>query len=224
MKRFGFIQDAMTNLHEAVLYSRPTIDPLTHMGADKESTREFILGFHNYASMLGRELAHFLNTEGSKSLLDVGCGPGTYAFSLGTRNKDLELYLIDNPDVLEIAKEIEGRYPLKNRVHYMPLDVMKEAIPGKYDIILVSNLLVGMGEEGSRDLIKRLSDALNKGGSLVIQAQFLREDRPEKWPIFLDLEILCTTTNGRNHSAAETEGWLKEAGFRNIEFSSMTVF
>jgi len=222
---FHLYQTALLKLDEAVLESRPTIDPSTHIGRDKESTREFILGFQNYASLLGKELAHFVSTAECRSLLDLGCGPGTYAFHLGMGNPNLELYLLDNHEVLEIAREVQNKYSLENKVYYLPLDAMKDEIPGSYDIVLVSNMLVGLGENESRQLIKRLYGSVNKGGSLIIQAQYLRDDRlGERWPVFLDLMMLCTTPNGRNHSERETRMWLEEAGFRNIESCSMTIF
>jgi SAM-dependent methyltransferase len=214
----------LQKLDEAVLHSRPTVDPSIHLGGDRESTRSFTLSMHNYASLRGKELADFLDTSGCGSLLDLGCGPGTYAFHLGMRNPGLDLYLADHPVVLETTKEIQTRYPLKNDVHYLPLDALKDDIPGSYDMILVSNMLHGLGEHASRTLIKRLYSSVNHGGSLVVQAQYLQDDRlGGRWPIFLDLIQLCVTENGRNHSPGETRRWLEEAGFRDIEFCSMTL-
>jgi SAM-dependent methyltransferase len=216
---------AFAKLDEAVLNSGPTIDPSAHIGGNQDSTREFILGFHNYALLRGKELAHFLSTEGCKSMLDLGCGPGTYSFQLGMKNPDLALYLLDLPEVLEITKEVQANFPLKNEIHYLPLDAIKSDIPGSYDLILVSNMLVGLSQEESRALIKRLYDSVNPGGSLVVQAQFLRDDRmgPE-WPVVLDLMMLCSTPDGRNHAPQETTAWLNEAGFKETEFCSMTFF
>jgi SAM-dependent methyltransferase len=206
-------------------YLGDLIASLDYFGGNQDSTREFILGFHNYALLRGKELAHFLSTAGCKSMLDLGCGPGTYAFQLGMENHDLALYLLDLPEVLEITKEVQANFPLKNKVHYLPMDAIKSDIPGSYDMILVSNMLVGLSQEESRALIKRLYDSVNPGGSLVIQAQFLRDDRfgPE-WPVVLDLMMLCSTPNGRNHAPEETTAWLKEAGFIDMEFCSMTFF
>jgi hypothetical protein len=63
------------------------------------------------------------------------------------------------------------------------------------------------------------------GGSLVIQAQYLQDDRRGgRWPVFLDLIQLCITRHGRNHSVAETRGWLEEAGFTQVEHRSMSVY
>jgi SAM-dependent methyltransferase len=214
----------LSKLNEAILKSGPTIEPSAHLGGDSESTRSFALSMHNYASLRGTELADFLSTAGCKSLMDIGCGPGTYAFQLGLRNSTLDLYLADHPIVLETAKEIQIRYPLKNDIYYVPLDAMKDDIPGSYDMILVSNMLHGLGEDASRTLIKRLYKSISPGGSLVIQAQYLRDDRlGGRWPIFLDLIQLCVTESGRNHSPEETRGWLEEAGFRNVEFCAMTL-
>ncbi|HLE57286.1 MAG TPA: methyltransferase, partial [Rhodothermia bacterium] len=105
----------------------------------------------------------------------------------------------------------------------LPLDALSDEIPGSYDMILVSNVLHGLGEDASRQLIKRLYRLVNPKGSLVIQAQFIRDDRlGGRWPIFLDLVQLCVTTEGRNHAPGETGRWLEEAGFTRIEFCPMT--
>ena len=214
----------LLKLDEAVRKSQPTIEPSKHAGADREATRSFTLSMHNYATLRGKELADFLSTTACKSLLDLGCGSGTYAFHLGARNPSLELYLLDHPVVLETAREIQTRYSLENKIHYLPLDALKDDIPGSYDMILVSNILHGLGEDGSRKLIKRLYNSVAHGGSLVIQAQFLRDDRlGGRWPIFLDLMMLCATTTGRNHSRRETTLWLEEAGFKEVEFCPMTM-
>jgi SAM-dependent methyltransferase len=225
IRNMDYFRAALSKVDEAILKSGPTIDPSTHLGGDEESTQEFVLAMHNYALLHGEELAHFLDTTVCKSLLDLGCGPGTYAFHLGMHNPGLKLYLLDRPEVLEFAAGIQTRYPLKNEIHYLPLDAMKDRIPGSYDMILVSNMLHMLGEEENRTLINRLHRSVNQGGSLVIQARYLQDDRlGGRSAIFLDLLQLCITPNGRNHSVAETRRWLEEAGFINIEYCSMTLF
>jgi SAM-dependent methyltransferase len=224
IRNLDFFRTALAKLDEAVLTSSPTVDPSTHLGSDKDHTREFTLAMHNYASLRGKELAHFLDTTNCKTLLDLGCGPGTYAFHLGMRNPSLKLYLLDLPGVLEVAREVQARYPIENEVHYLPQDALQDEIPGSYDMILVSNMLHMLGERASRKLIKRLYKSINRGGSLVIQAQYLGDNRLKgRWPILLDLIQLCITSEGRNHSVDETGNWLEEAGFEAIEYCPMTL-
>lgn len=185
MSNLDYFRLALSRLDEAVLKSAPTVDPSHHLGADKQQTREFALAMHNYASLRGKELAYFLDTARCTTLLDLGCGPGTYAFHLGLCNPALQLYLLDLPNVLEIAKEVKARYGITNEVHYLPIDAITGEIPGSYDLILVSNTLHMLGEESSRQLIERLYESVNHGGSLVIQAQYLQDNRlGGRWPIF----------------------------------------
>lgn len=113
----------------------------------------------------------------------LGCGPGTYAFHLGVANPDLRLFLLDLPGVWEFAKEVQQRFELTNEVTFVPLDAVDNVVPGTYDLVLVSNTLHMLGERHSRDLIRRLYPTVNEGGSLVVQAQFLRDDRMgARWP------------------------------------------
>jgi SAM-dependent methyltransferase len=224
IRNLDYCRVAVSKLDEAVLTSSPTVDA-PHSGADSEETRGFALAMHNYASLRGSELAHFLDTTGCKTLLDLGCGPGTYAFHLGMRNPSLQLFLLDVPEVLKVAREVRSRYELSNETQYLPMDAMTSEIPGTYDLILVSNTLHMLGEEGSRQLLRRLYKSVSPGGSIVIQAQYMRDDRlGGRWPIFLDLLQLCNTANGRNHTVEETKRWLEEAGFANIEYRRMSVY
>ena len=219
-----FFRLGLSRLDEAVRKSGPVVDPSTELGSDEGTTREFILAMHNYATLMGKELARFLDTSKCKTLLDLGCGPGTYAFHLGMRNPNLQLYLADLPGVLKFTKEVKSKYPLQNQVHYLSLDVLKDEIPGAYDLILVSNLLHMLGERASRNLIKRLYASLNPGGSLVVQARYLQDNRlGPRWAVMLDLNQLCTTVEGRNHTIGETRRWLEEAGFSNVEYCRMTL-
>lgn len=224
IRNLDYFRSALEKLDQATLKSGPVVDASAHLGADEDQTREFTLAMHNYAALRGKELAQFLDTSAAETLLDLGCGPGTYAFHLGVRNPALRLHLLDLPGVLEVAKDVQTRFDLRNEVHYLPQDALRDEIPGRYDLILVSNTLHMLGERESRELIRRLHGSVSEGGSLVIQAQFLRDDRlGGRWPVLLDLIQLCITTEGRNHTVAETKAWLAEAGFSNIEFAPMTL-
>lgn len=220
----AYFERALTKLDEAVLNSEPTVDPSMHFGPG-EQTREFTLAMHDYAALRGKELAHYLDTTGCEKLLDIGCGHGGYAFQLGLANPRLQLYLLDSPGVLKVTSEVQRRYPLTNEVHYLPADAMRDEISGQYDLILISNTLHALGPEASRTLVRRLYRSVTPGGSLVIQAQFLRDDRMgERWPILMDLMQFCVTSSGANHSVAETVGWLEEAGFSNTQSRRMSLF
>ena len=212
-------------LADTVLNGKPA-EALGHLGGDAGDTREFTLAMHNYATLRGRELARVLDTRGYRSLLDLGCGPGTYAFNLGLRNPELTLHLLDLPPILEVAKEVRQRYTLTNEVHFLPLDVSAGEIPGRYDLVLVSNILQMLGERASRELIAKVYRCTGPGGSLVIQGQYMPDPEtvvPERWPVIVDLLQLCMTPEGRNHTMAETAEWIESAGFTDVEQRPMSL-
>jgi SAM-dependent methyltransferase len=224
IRNLEYFCKALSKLDEAVLNSKPTVEPSAYVGGDKATTREFELAMHNYAAMRGKELAHYLDIRQSKSLLDVGSGPGTYSFHLGMANPQMQLNLLDTAAVLEVAREVETRYPLKNEIRYIPCDAVNEEIPGTYDTVLVSNMLHMLGDSGCRAMVKKLYKNVKLGGSLVIQAQYLLDNRMGgRWPVMLDLTLLCVTHEGRNHSISETKGWMEKAGFSRVEHRSMSL-
>jgi len=224
IRNLEYFQSSFLDLDKAVIKSGPTVDPEEHLGVDEIKTREYILAMHNYASMRGKELANFLDTKECRKLLDLGCGPGTYAFHLGALNPEMEIYLADFPDVLKIAEELGQKYLPERDIKILPLNAIKDEIPGTYDLILVSNMLHMLNEENCKNLICRLYNHVCPGGSLVIQAQFLNDNRRGgRWPVLLDLIQLCITEDGRNHTVQETKGWLAEAGFKDVKLCNMTM-
>jgi 8-O-methyltransferase len=216
---------AYTRLDQAVMTSGPSMDPQDYLGGDQARTKKYIYAMHNYAATRGKDLARYLDMSNLQSVLDLGCGPGTFGFHLASSNPKLRLTLADLPWVLEVTREIQASYSLPNPIDYLPLDAGCDAIPGEYDLVLASNFLQCFDEVARTALLGRIYQAVRPGGSLVVQAQHLQSDRQGgRWALFVDLNLLCTTEHGRNHTMDESAGWLEEAGFINIERNSMSVF
>ena len=228
LRNLDFFAELFTRLEPAVREGGPVISAVRgHLGGDPALTREFILAMHNYAALRGKDLAAALDTTGCRTMLDVGAGPGTYSFLVGAANPALALGLVDLPGVLEVAREVAGRYALPNPVTYHTLDALKDPIPGQHDLVLVSNILHMLAEDESRGLIRKLFQNVAPGGSLVIQGMFLDDPEtpvPQRWPVMVDLLSLCMTEAGRNHSPSEGRQWMEEAGFVDVEHRRMPSF
>jgi SAM-dependent methyltransferase len=214
--------EAFGRLDEAVRTGAPSVEDYVGQLAERS---DLTLAMHDYAALRAEDLVRTVDASGCRSLLDVGCGPGTYAFEFGSRHPSLELHLADLPEVLAIARRVASRYDLPNRVRYHPADVVEDELPGTHDLVLVSNALHVLGEEKSRRLVRRLFGVVAPGGSLVIQAQYTgTPGKPERWPALLDLAMLATTKEGRNHSVDETRRWMEEAGFTRVAFLPLGFF
>ncbi len=211
-------------LDEAVAGDSPVIDLTREFETKPGAAESFNRAMDTYARLRGRELADYLDLTGSATLLDLGCGPGTYAYHLASGNSRLELFLADLPGVIEQTSRLPVWRDLDNSIHFIPLDVLEDELPGSYDVILISNTLHMLGHKESRELIGRLFPSVNMGGSLVVQAQFLGTGGlGRRWPAILDLVMLCGSQRGENHSVEETTAWLTEAGFAEIEHCPMSM-
>lgn len=199
-------------------------DVVSMYESDEASVRRTTLAMHDLAASRGRELVDFLDLSGARNLLDVGCGPGTYSFEMGKKFPSLELTLLDKPDILMVSKEVMARYSPTNPVHLIPCDLNVDSIDGSYDAVLISNVLQAFDPVSARALVSRLFDVVAPGGSLIVQAQFLDDDRQgPRWPTYVDLACMCFTEAGQNHSVGETVEWMSAAGFTAVEHNPMSL-
>ena len=214
VRNLEYFRDAMSHLDAAVRGAAPASTYLDGANANSEHIHVFAKAMHNGSLMGAYELARHLDTTGARTLLDLGCGPGTYGFALAEANPALRLHAADLPEVLTVTREIEASFRIGAPVTYHGVDLRTDMVDGTFDLVLVSNTLHMLGEENSRALLSTLYSLVNPGGSIVVQANFLDEDRlGPRWPALLDLIQLCITESGRNHTVGETLEWLAEAGF-----------
>jgi len=226
LKNLGFFQQAFFDIDNVIKEETPPHIKEDQLHANDGTITDFIKAMDDYANFQAADLADNLDTRAYDSLLDLGCGPGTYSFHLGKQNPRLSLYLADLPNVIKITKKVKAAYKLNNPVEFISTDVVKEPVEGKYDIILLSNILHMVGKTISANIIKQLYYNINEGGSIVIQGQFMADslEKDTMAPLFLDMVLLSTTKTGENHSFAETNRWLESAGFTNISYVPMSIF
>ena len=213
------LQDVMWNawskLSESVISGNPARKP--DMFQDKkDETRNFITAMHNTAMMVAPILSNEINLSNSKTLIDIGGGAGTYSVFFCKANSNLEATIFDLPGTLEITKELISDSCVFNRISLIEGDFNKE-IKGKYDVAFLSNIIHGEGETENIALIKRVYNALNSGGKIIIQDFILENDKTfPSFPALFSLNMLLFTENGRTYSFQEVEEWLKAAGFKGI--------
>ena len=94
-----------------------------------------------------------------------------------------------------------------------------------FDTILVSNTLHMIGTEGSIALLERCHAMLSPGGRMIVQAQYLNDDRTSpRWPTLVNLVQRVCTPTGRNHAIGETREWMREAGYGDIEYVPLSLW
>jgi ubiquinone/menaquinone biosynthesis C-methylase UbiE len=210
--------EAWGGLAEAARTGEPVMPP-HHLGDDPGRTRTFVLGMHDRAMGVARGVIRFLDLEGSRSLLDVGGGPGTYSMLLAREYPELQATVLDLPGVVAVARELIDQAGLTDRVAVMEADAtFGDYGEDRFDAVLFSGVLHQMSGETSQRMLAGAHRALTSGGKVLISDIML--DATNTQPVFsalFSLQMLLTSVEGRVFSAEEGMGWLETAGFGDVE-------
>ncbi|HKI54100.1 MAG TPA: class I SAM-dependent methyltransferase, partial [Anaerolineales bacterium] len=158
------------------------------MNGDNIPAKRMTTAMNAYARSRGIEIADRLDFSKTERFLDLGCGPGTYSIAILLKNPHIHATLLDLPGPIAEAKRITASYNLSDRLEFVPIDV-REYTPDKpFDTILISNTLHMIGPKGSLELLKRCYHMLTPNGRLIVQAQYLNDNRVSpRWSTLLNL-------------------------------------
>ena len=182
-----------------------------------EYRRAFSWAMHERSLEAARQVALQLNLKSARTLLDLGGGPGTFALAFLAKNPQLQATIMDRPAALEIAKEIAGPLKHGSRLSYHPGDFFEQRIPGKYDVIWLSNVIHMYSSNENKSLLQKLRSVLNPNGQIFIQDTFLL-DKEGLYPAETNLfgvTMLLFTETGNTYSTKEVHDWLSSAKYHN---------
>lgn len=216
------VYNAWGKLPAFVRNGEPVELPETHLGADSDRTRAFVLSMHGRALGMGRAVVPRLDLKGCATLLDVGGGPGTYAVLITSANPSLRATVLDLPAVAAIATELIAAQGASDRVGVLPGDYHTTPFPPSLDAINFFGMLHQESGDSIRDLFRRAFEALRPGG--IVHVLDMMTDASHTSPAFSALfavNMALTTANGWVFSDAELRGWLEEAGFIDFRVDAL---
>ena len=196
--------------------------------------KDFVHGLYNMARPIAPAIAEALALAEDRPLhaIDVGGCHGAYSMALAQRYPLLRATVFELPRVVPVAREIIAQAGFAERVKVQEGDFQQEGLGNGYDVALVFGVLNGEPEEGRPSLIRKVFEALNPGGQIVLRDFVLDPDRagPPEAAIFA-LQMLLATEAGGLDTRDDWSEWLKSAGFeppREIELpawigSTLTV-
>ncbi len=178
-----------------------------------------------YARSRGIEIVDRLDFSQTRRLLDLGCGPGTYSMAIVERNPQVRATLLDSPEAIAEARQLAAERKMVDRLEFVAIDARKYTPDVPFDTILISNVLHMIGSEESLNLLKRCYHMLTLGGRMIVQAQYLNDDRVSpRWPTLLNLMQRVAFPDGHNHAISETKDWLEQAGFQNVQYVPFSIW
>jgi len=208
-----------TNLADAIRSGAPVRSPNMYQD-DPSETEIFIGAMDSLVRARGDAewLTEAIDWREVAAFLDVGSGPATYPIVLCKRFADLEASVFDLPATLKITQRYVRQEGMEDRIQLIAGDYRTDAIPGRYDVILLSNIIHGESEEVNEALVRKLASNLHPGGRLVVKDHILEESGaiPRVGAVF-SLFMLLTTNSGRCYGFDEIKLWMQRADLSQVE-------
>ena len=210
----------LARLHTVLEHGGPIRDPdgrskATSGGVvetDPEHTRAFMDALYRRSADSAEELARLLLPWApSGRALDLGGGHGRYGHELAKEGYKVTLF--DREICCRIARERFG-----DAITTRSGDFMVDDLGGPYHLIIMSNIVHGLGPDELDDLLPRVRTALVPGGVLAIKDMFLDHSmaRPESAALF-GLNMLMYTSDGRSHTLIEMRHALERSSFTDFD-------
>ncbi len=212
--------EAWGGLYNTVKTGTPSA--LMHQSYSDEETYNYMMGMHNRALSQSDVLTSLVDLTGKKKLVDVGCGPATFAVKFCERYEGLNAVAMDREQNLNIAQKIVDEYKMNDRVQLLPGDYNTDSLGEGNDAMLLSSMTNQESPENIKKLLKKCYDSMNKNGVIMIQEQLLHADKKgPQLAALIGVNQVINTISGTSYSTTEMETILREVGFVDIKSEQM---
>lgn len=206
-----------SRLKDAVVTGKPVVEKQHDHG--DEATRTYIMGMLYRGIPQAQLLAEEVSLAGRKKLLDVGGGPGIFSIILSQTNAGLHADVFDLPQTLRVTRDIISRYNAGNTVGTREGSYLEDDFGQGYDAVLLSSMISQEGPDVIKGILRKSFAAMEPGGMLLVQEQFLDTDKSGPLlPVLIGLNQLVHTPAGRAYSAKEVADFAAEIGFTDLSF------
>ncbi len=147
-------------------------------------------------------------------VLDVAAGHGMYGVTIAKQNPNAEIFALDWPEVLKVAKENAKAAGVAARHHDLPGSAFDLDFGKDYDIVLLTGFLHHFDAQTIDTILRKAHAALKPGGRAVTVEFVPNEDRvtPPTTAAF-SMIMLGTTRAGDAYPYSEYDKMFRKAGF-----------
>jgi ubiquinone/menaquinone biosynthesis C-methylase UbiE len=157
--------------------------------------------------------------EGQKwKVLGLAVGHGLFEITLARHNPNAEVWGVDWPNVLEVARENATAAGVVARYHTIPGSAFDVEYGNDYDLVMITNFLHHFDLPTCEKLLAKVRAALKSGGRAVILEFVPNEDRVSPpVPAQFSLTMLAGTPGGDAYTFAELQRMLRSTGYSSVE-------
>ncbi len=183
-----------------------------------ERTEAFIGAMHVSALRSAPELVRAVDPGTARNLIDVGGGSGSYTIGFLRAFPGMRATLFDLSEVIPMARERISEEGLTDRVTLVGGDYNKDVFPDGHDLAFLSAIIHQNSLEENAALYKKIFNALEPGGRIIVRDYAMSSDRtePSSGAMFA-INMLVNTEGGNSYTFEEIRDGLEEAGFERVK-------
>lgn len=191
-------------------------NPFVALYADPARLKEFLRAMTGVSHGGNMMISHKFPWSSYRTAVDVGTAQGDLITQVALANPHIEGTGFDLPEVGPVFEDYVQANGLSHRVKFAPGSFFDQPLP-KADVIMMGHILHDWDLDTKRMLIRKAWEALPEGGAFIVYESIIDNDRSANaFGLLMSLNMLIETGGGFDYTAADCEGWMKEAGFREM--------
>jgi len=212
-----YLWNKWSTLTESV--RKGTAADLTKIGDMCDHGFEAFLEMVNWrSSILAKSVVDATDFTNINSVLELGGGTGDYALAFLKAKPDMECSVFAYEKVIPRIKEYYKDENVEDKINLISGDYDVDDFGSGYDMIFISFVAHHNSIFENIELSRKIYNALNEGGKIVVQDYYISDDRtkPVNNSLFA-LETLVNSESGDTYTESEMWIILREAKFRHVE-------
>jgi hypothetical protein len=180
---------------------------------DEERLRGFARAMSAISMGAANALAGTFPWSRYETVVDVGCAEGCVPVQLALAHEHLSGGGFDLPPLRPVFDDYVAQAGLTERLQFRPGDFFSDDLPAA-DVLVFGHILHDWDLDEKRALLAKAHAALRPGGAVIVYDAIIDDDRRSNaFGLLMSLNMLIETRGGFDYTAADCQGWMREAGF-----------
>jgi len=184
--------------------------------ADPARLRQFAHAMSAISMPAAHVMAERFPWERHSTVFDLGCAEGAVPVQIALRHEHITGGGFDLPVLGPVFEEHVAAFGLGDRLRFHGGDFFADPLP-EADVLVMGHVLHDWSLDEKKALLRKAYDTLPEGGALIVYEAIIDDERRQNaFGLLMSLNMLIETPAGFDFTAADCEGWMKEAGFREV--------
>jgi len=214
--KFNYDQWKWWSHVEDLIVEGKSIDIHERLDNEKE-WRRYLYGMKDIAALTADEvIARVPVPKGAKRLLDLAGGHGMYSITMCRKHSNLQAVIFDLERAARVGQELIEMEGMADRISYKIGDLKSDEFGVDFDIVFLFNILHHFSPGVNYSTLKKIYDAMNPGGVIVILEALKAVDYSNQLALFLSLNFFIMS-RADTYRYEEVRDWLQKVGFDNLK-------